>query len=183
VVKKIVLVIFILLFFNNLYADDNNKYFYVGKMDSYDKEFILYFKPREKAILAKGEDFNYINDYPQDLYIYNQSTKIDKPLISYDWLPFKAKKLLRDYNFPVFPEDFAYYLLNDNNTLIMVSAKRNLNKNFEYNIKKNKLNIYKNLGKLDFIISTYAKACGYQNMKSNYSCEIYKPLISTNLIN
>ena len=36
-------------------------------MESYNKNFTLYFKTRKKAILARGEDFNYINDYPQDL--------------------------------------------------------------------------------------------------------------------
>ena len=39
----------------------------VGKMDSHDKLFTLFFKTREKAVLAKGEDLNYINDFPQDL--------------------------------------------------------------------------------------------------------------------
>ena len=56
----------------------------------YDKKFTLFFKTREKAILAKGEGFNYITDYPQDLYIlFNKSSKI-KPLITYDW--FQNKK-------------------------------------------------------------------------------------------
>ena len=43
----------------------------VGRMVSHDKSFTLFFKTRKKAILAKGEEFNYITDYPQDLYIYN----------------------------------------------------------------------------------------------------------------
>ena len=50
-------------------------------MDSHNKEFSLYFKGREKSILARGEDSNYINDYPKDLYIYNYSTKSSSPLI------------------------------------------------------------------------------------------------------
>jgi len=41
----------------------------VGHMVSHDNSFTLFFKTRKKAILAKGEEFNYINDYPQDLYI------------------------------------------------------------------------------------------------------------------
>ena len=185
--KKFLFIILILFYpylsFAELKDQNYEKYFYIGRMKSHHDKFTLYFKTRDKAITARGQNSNYINDYPQDLYIYDHLTKKEYALISYDWFPKKAKKFFKSYKYPVFPEDFAYYLLNDNNTLIMVSAKRNLNKNFEYNIKKNKLNIYKNLGKLDFIISTYAKACGYQNMKSNYSCEIYKPLISTNLIN
>ena len=40
----------------------------IGEMQSHNKKFTLYFKTREKAILAKGEEMNYINDYPQDLY-------------------------------------------------------------------------------------------------------------------
>ena len=38
-------------------------------MLSHDKKFTLFFKSREKAVLARGEEFNYITDYPQDLYI------------------------------------------------------------------------------------------------------------------
>ena len=38
---------------------------------------LLYFRTREKAVLAKGGEFNYITDYPQDLYIlYNDTGKI-----------------------------------------------------------------------------------------------------------
>ena len=49
-------------------------------MKSYNNEFILYFKPRNKSILARGEERNYIKDYPQDLYIYIHKTKEDVPL-------------------------------------------------------------------------------------------------------
>ncbi len=164
----------------NYFQDD---YFYIGKMDSYNKDFILYFKTRQKSVLAKGENYNYITDYPQDLYIYNNKTKTEKPLISYEWFPSKAKKILRNYNFPVFPEDFAYYLLSDNNTLIMVSAMKNVNKNLQFDITKEKLKIFDKTGKLDFVISTYAKNCGYSSLNDKYRCKIYKPLISNNLIN
>ena len=41
-----------------------------------------------------------------------------------------AKFFLNEYNFPVFPEDFAYYLLKDNNTLVMISAVKNINAKF-----------------------------------------------------
>ena len=164
----------------NYFQDD---YFYIGKMDSYNKDFTLYFKTRQKSVLAKGENYNYITDYPQDLYIYNNKTKTEKPLISYEWFPSRAKKILRNYNFPVFPEDFAYYLLSDNNTLIMVSAMKNVNKNLQFDIKKKKLKIFDKTGNLDFVISTYAKNCGYSNLNEKYKCKIYKPLISNNLIN
>ena len=56
-------------------------YFYIGKMVSYNNNFTLYFKTREKAILSKGEDLNYINYYPQDLYIYDHKSKNDYPII------------------------------------------------------------------------------------------------------
>ena len=42
--------------------------FYIGQMNSHNKNFSLYFKTREKAVLARGENFNYVTDYPQDLY-------------------------------------------------------------------------------------------------------------------
>ena len=157
--------------------------FFVGKMESYDKEFTLYFKTREKAILAKGENSNYITDYPQDLYMYEHSTKKDYPLISYDWFPKRAKIISKNYNYPVFPEDFAYYLLNDNNTLIMVSAAKNYIENLKYDIKNKELTTYKNKGKLNFIISTFVKSCGYKSLKNNFECNLYKPLISKNLLN
>ena len=177
---------FLLLFvfyFTSSISKEIDDIFFVGKMESYNKSFTLYFKTRKKAILAKGENFNYINDYPQDLYIYDHKTKMDSPLISYDWFPAKAKRILKHYDFPVFPEDFAYYLLKDNNTLIMVSAIKNVNKNLKFNISKKNLQPYDHSGKLDFIISSVAKNCGYYDLNENYNCSYIKPLISNNLIN
>ena len=121
--KVTIIIIFLLSFIqsssseNNLASVDN--IFHIGKMDSHNKDFVLFFKTREKAVLARGEEFNYITDYPQDLYIYDKKTKETKPLITYDWFPKHAKFYLSNYDFPVFPEDFAYYLMKDNKTLIM----------------------------------------------------------------
>ena len=39
---------------------DFEEVFNVGKMLSHDNKFTLYFKTREKAVLARGERFNYI---------------------------------------------------------------------------------------------------------------------------
>tara|TARA_Y100000590_G_scaffold469814_1_gene659894 strand:+ start:1665 stop:2213 length:549 start_codon:yes stop_codon:yes gene_type:complete len=181
--KFFLLFIFFTFSFSSSFSEDIDDIFFIGKMESYNKNFTLYFKTRQNAVLARGENNNYITDYPQDLYIYNHKTKIDSPLISYEWFPRRARIMLSDYDFPVFPEDFAYYLLSDNNTLIMVSAIKNVNKNFQFNIKKKELKIYDNNGKFDFIISTYAKKCGYRDIKSKYSCNMYKPLISNNLVN
>ena len=157
--------------------------FNVGKMISHDDKFILYFKTREKAVLAKGEDFNYITDYPQDLYILYNETGRTSPVITYDWFPEKVRELGSNYNLPVFPEDYAYYLLNDNETLIMISGIKSIRSNFKFNLKKNELeklpvdNIYK------LYISSLLKDCGYQDINSTYKCSFYKPLISENLIN
>ena len=69
------LYLFFLFFFTHALAEVediySNNYFYIGKMESYDKDFTLYFKTRGKAVLARGENYNYITDYPQDLYIYD----------------------------------------------------------------------------------------------------------------
>ena len=185
--RKLLIFLFVVLNYQNSLAEPNNlekeDFFYIGKMQSYNNDFILYFKTRSKAVLARGEEFNYITDYPQDLYIYNNHTKSEESLISYDWFPSKAKKIIENYDFPVFPEDFAYYLLNDNNTLILVSAIKNFNQNLQYDIKNKKLTNYENTGKLNFIISTYAKNCGYKTVKNNYECNLFKPLVSKNLIN
>jgi len=180
--------VFILFFISNSVIAENtkssvNSFFHVGQMNSHDKHFALFFKTRDKAILARGENNNYITDFPQDLYIYDYKTKISSPLISYDWFPSQAKYLLNEYNFPVFPEDFAYYLLKDNNTLVMISAVKNIKKNFKFDIANKKLNQYPLDGKFDFIISSFAKNCAHSSLKENYKCNYYKPLISNNLIN
>ena len=186
--KKIIKLIIILIIpINFSYAKDIfstvDNLFYIDQMNSYDKNFALYFKTREKAILARGESSNYINDFPKDLYIYNYQTKESSPLISYEWFPKRAKYFLKEYDFPVFPDDFAYYLLNDNKTLIMISATKNLKANFKFDIFERKLELYPVNGKFEFIISSIAKSCGYNEFKENYKCSFYKPLISSTLIN
>ena len=186
--KKIFQLIIILTIpVNFSYAKDNlatiDNLFHIDQMNSYDENFALYFKTRQKAILARGENKNYINDFPKDLYIYDYKTQISSPLISYDWFPRKAKNFLKEYNFPVFPDDFAYYLLKDNKTLVMISAVKSLRINFKYDIVEKKLDLYPTNGKFDFIISSIAKDCGHYRFKDNYSCSFYKPLISSTLIN
>ena len=186
--SKIIFLIVFLFSINNIAIAKDNKFladdlFHIDQMNSHNKDFALYFKGREKSILAKGETSNYLNDYPKDLYIYNYSTKSSMPLISYDWFPSQAKYFLQEYNFPVFPDDFAYYLLKDNKTLVMISAVKSLNANFKYDIINQKLELYPTTGKFDFIISSFSKDCGHYKFKDNYKCSIYKPLISSNLIN
>ena len=90
---------------------------------------------------------------------------------------------LDEYDFPIFPDDFAYYLLKDDKTLVMISAVKSLNANFKYDIFNKKLELYSTTGKFDFIISSFSKDCGHYKFKDNYKCSIYKPLISSNLIN
>ena len=182
--KKILFIIFSTsIIFSSVEAERIDEMFFIGKMDSHNKNFTLFFKTREKAILARGENYNYITDYPQDLYIYDYRTKKSNPLISYEWFPSRAKYLLENYDFPVFPEDFAYYLLKDNNTLVMISAVKNINQNLQFDIANKKLNQYPSRGKFDFIISSIAKNCGHSQLSENYKCSYYKPLISNNLIN
>ncbi len=186
---KIFFILYIIsfIFTNNALAKDESflidDLFYIDHMNSHNKNFALYFKGREKSILARGEESNYINDYPKDLYIYDYITKSSTPLISYEWFPSQAKYFLQEYDFPVFPDDFAYYLLKDNRTLVMISAVKSLNANFKFDISKKKLELYPTNGKFDFIISSFSKNCGYHKFKDNYKCSIYKPLISSNLIN
>ena len=175
--------LFIFVFyFTSTNSKEIEDIFFVGKMESYNQKFTLYFKTREKAILARGENSNYITDFPQDLYLYDHLTKKDYPIISYDWLPKKIKKITDIYKYPLFPEDFAYYLLSDNNTLILVSAKKNFYQNLKFDIKNKELSLENKKGKLNFIISTYAKSCGFISLRDNFECKLYKPLISSNLI-
>ena len=157
--------------------------FNVGQMQSHDKKFTLFFRPREKAVLAKGEEFNYITDYPQDLYILYNDTGKTNPLITYDWFPQKVKNLSITYNLPVFPEDYAYYLLSDNETLILISGVKSIRSNFKFNLKKKKLEKLPLDNKYKLFVSSLLKDCGYKDINSTFECSYYKPLISLNLIN
>ena len=168
------LFIALFVFVTNSYSQDDffqpDDLFHIDLMNSHNKNFALYFKGREKSILARGETSKYINDYPKDLYIYDYKTKTSSPLISYEWFPSHAKFYLREYDFPVFPDDFAYYLLKDNKTLVMISAVKSLNANFKFDIIEKKLELYPTTGKFDFIISSFAKNCGHFEFKDNYKC-------------
>ena len=183
--------IFFYLFFNiegnsdEIYPvkDNFEEVFNIGTMLSHDDKFTLYFRTREKAVLAKGEDLNYINDYPQDLYYLNNTTGSISPLITYDWFPQKVKDLGTGYGLPIFPEDFAYYLLSDNETLIMIIGIKSIRNNYIFNLRNGNLkNLTKDKNyKLRFVFSLL-KDCGYANVNSTFECTFYKPLISENLI-
>ena len=72
--KKIILSVLIFFFLKNIAIAENelslvDNLFHIDQMNSHNKNFALYFKVREKAILARGEESNYINDFPKDLYI------------------------------------------------------------------------------------------------------------------
>jgi len=190
---KFFLLIFIFLFvFFNIqssgselipYKKNIDEVFNIGKMLSHNKKFTLFFKSRKKAVLARGEEFNYITDYPQDLYIlYNETGKIS-PLITYDWFPKEVKNLSLIYDLPVFPEDYAYYLLKDDETLIMISGVKSLRSNFKFNLKKKKLEKLPKKNDYKLFVSSLLKNCGYKDINSTYNCSYYKPLISVNLIN
>ena len=189
--KLLIYFILFFLFFNiegnadeTLPAKENfEEVFNVGTMISHDDKFTLYFRTREKAILAKGEEFNYIKDYPQDLYILFNDTGRSSPLITYDWFPNKVKELGSNYNLPVFPEDYAYYLLSDNETLIMISGIKSIRSNYKFNLKNNQLEKLPLDNDYKLYISSLLKDCGYQNVSDTYKCSYYKPLISPNLIN
>ena len=190
--KKLIIYFIFFTFFFNIEGNSNeissSKLNYeqvinVGKMDSHDKVFTLFFKTRKKAVLAKGEDLNYINDYPQDLYYLNNTTGSISPLITYDWFPQKVKELGTNYGLPIFPEDFAYYLLSDNETLVMISGIKSIRNNYIFNLKNRNLETFpkeKN-DNLRFVFSLL-KDCGFANIDATYECSFYKPLISKNLI-
>ena len=183
--------IFFFLFFNlegnsdeiHPIKENFEEVFNVGTMLSHDDKFTLYFRTRERAVLARGEEFNYITDYPQDLYILYNDTGKTSPLITYDWFPKKVKELGSDYNLPVFPEDYAYYLLNDNRTLIMISGIKSIRSNFKFNLQNNKLEKLPKNNNYKLFVSSLLKNCGYKDINSSYTCSFYKPLISENLIN
>ena len=190
---KFFLTSFLILFFllnskikaNELtpYEEDYEEIFNIGKMLSHDKKFTLFFNSRKKAVLSKGEEFNYISDYPQDLYILYNETGVITPLITYDWFPKTAKNLSLISKLPVFPEDYAYYLLNDNETLIMISGVKSIRSNFKFNLINKNLEKLPLKNKYKLFVSSLLKDCGYKDINSTYKCSYYKPLISSNLIN
>ena len=47
----------------------------------------------------------------------------------------------------------------------MISAIKNINKNFQFDIANKKLNQYPSSGKFEFIISSIAKNCGHSQSK------------------
>ena len=96
---------------------------------------------------------------------------------------YKVKELDANYSLPVFPEDYAYYLLSDNETLIMISGIKSIRSNFKFNLKKNKLEKLPTNNSYKLYISSLLKDCGYEDINSTYKCSFYKPLISENLIN
>ena len=157
--------------------------FNIGTMISHDDKFTLFFRTRNKAVLARGKEFNYIEDYPQDLYILDNDSGTTSPLITYDWFPKKVRELGSDYNLPVFPEDYAYYLLSDNKTLIMISGIKSIRSNFKFNLKNNKLEKLPVDNDYKLYISSLLKDCSYRDISDTYKCSYYKPLISQNLIN
>ena len=190
--KKLLIyfILFFYLFGLEVKANDSFPYtaeleevFNVGKMLSHDDKFTLYFRTREKAVLAKGKEFNYITDYPQDLYILYNDTGKTSPVITYDWFPKKVKELGSNYNLPVFPEDYAYYLLNDNRTLIMISGIKSIRSNFKFNLQNSRLEKLPKDNNYKLFVSSLLKNCGYKDINSTYTCSFYKPLISENLIN
>ena len=162
---------------------DFEEVFNVGKMLSHDDKFTLYFKTRKKAVLARGEEFNYITDYPQDLYILYNDTGRTSPVITYDWFPKKIKELGSNHDLPVFPEDYAYYLLSDNETLIMISGIKSIRSNFKFNLKNKELEKLPMDNNYKLYVSSLLKNCGYKDINATYKCSFYKPLISENLIN
>ena len=90
--NKFLITLFTLVLFSNPVLAEGQEYsaenfFHIGQMNSHDENFSLYFKTRDKAVLARGENFNYITDFPQDLYIYDYKSKTSSPLISYEEEP------------------------------------------------------------------------------------------------
>ena len=65
----------------------------------------------------------------------------------------------------------------------MVSSIKNINQNLKFDISTRKLHKYLTKGKLNFIISSVTKDCGFSTMNETYKCNYFKPLISKNLIN
>ena len=126
------------------------------------------------------QTFDFDKSYQLIFLIFS---KIINPVITYDWFPKRVRELGLSYNLPVFPEDYAYYLLSDNETLIMISGIKSIRSNFKFNLKNNTLEKLPMDNKYKLFVSSLLKDCGYKNTNATSKCSFYKPLISTNLIN
>ena len=63
--NKFIVTFFVLISLSNSSSAENqaspiDELFHIGQMNSYDKKFSLYFKTREKAVLGRGVDYNYV---------------------------------------------------------------------------------------------------------------------------
>ena len=65
----------------------------------------------------------------------------------------------------------------------MISAVKSFQATFKFDIAKRKLELYPSNGKFDFIISSFAKNCGYFDFEDSYKCSLHKPLVSSDLVN
>ena len=64
--KNVLLIFFLFLSFIQFTSAKDieftpNDLFHIDKMNSHNNNFALYFKSREKPVLARGENYNYIN--------------------------------------------------------------------------------------------------------------------------
>ena len=114
--------------------------------------------------------------------MYNDSGVTDA-LITHDWFPKRVKELGSNYNLPVCPEDYAYYLLSDNETLIMISGIKSIRSNFKFNLQDNELEKLPKDNDYKLYISSLLKDFGYKDISDTYKCSYYKPLISESRIN
>ena len=119
------------------YKKDLQDIFNIGKMSSHDEKFTLFFKSREKAILAKGENFNYITDFPQDLYILDNRTKnIKSPILIMhgkvdNVVPFSmGKKIYELANIP----KYSYFTEYDNHMMEYDEKLLNVLKKYIYSL-------------------------------------------------
>ena len=68
--RKLLIFLFVVLNYQNSLAEPSNlekeDFFYIGKMQSYNNNFTLYFKTRSKAVLARGEEFNFVTVFPEN---------------------------------------------------------------------------------------------------------------------
>ena len=77
---------------------------------------------------------------------------------------------------------FKPKIFNDFRGKIWTKWEKKFFKNLKFSISNKHLSTAKSNGKLEFIVSSFAKNCGYRDLKTNFECNIYKPLISKNLI-
>ena len=177
VIKRIIIFLFSLLIIVLLLAGAAK-----GDQLLSSKEFIKKELPldqgNDKLIITEAQEYPKRTFYFDPLVVFNEQDDVSLCGYELTTVDFTGTRIVVSLYAALFddaPEIINYVRLE---TLQLTPFDKELS----FSDMK-KLELYPTTGKFDFIISSFSKDCGHYKFKENYKCNIYKPLISSNLIN